>query len=114
MRNSLLLLAALTLSGCAGLGQLLPGGARMTDLRMEGVTGSPDLVTAVVGESEKLLGCTVPLLVRGESEPRVMLLEGDLKSFCDLEEYTPVTINGIPDADGTLRPTTINPAGVGR
>lgn len=107
------LLAAVLLTGCAGLGQLLPGGGRMTDLQMEGFTGAPELVMAPVGDTEKLIGCTVPLHVQGEAEPRQMLLEGDLKRFCDLLENTGVTINATADADGTLRPRTINPEGVG-
>lgn len=108
------LLAAVLLSGCAGFGQLFPGGAKMTDLLLEGFTGPPELVMASVGDTEKLMGCTIPLHIKGESEPRQMLLEGLLKNFCDLAENTGVTVNGTTDADGTLRPRTIDPDGVGR
>ena len=102
------------LSGCAGLGQYLPGGAKPTDAYMKGSTGAPELVTTVVKGTEKLMGCTIELKRKGESEPWILLLEGDLKRFCDLDENTWVTVNGLPDSDGVIRPSDINPDGVGR
>lgn len=108
-------LSALTLTGCAGLGQILPGGAKMTDAQLKGFVGEPEpvFVTSPAGD-ELEVGCFLPLNVRGEEEPIRVLLVGRFAEYCDLERNAEVTVNGVADPGGLVNPTRINPAGVGR
>lgn len=112
------LLAASLLTGCGslGLGQLMPGGAKPTDLRLKGVvSGEPeDAILTAAGEETKL-GCTIPFNVEGETEERVILLVDKFAHWCKaLKIFEQIVIDSVPGATGLLKPTAINPEGVGR